>query len=433
MLTFFTDPYPDELLISALSRYHYYIGNYINDDTNFELFGNKNVNFSKFLIADLENLVKKLSSEYSVDELINKHTTKKYYSLFQDNDYSFNEYYIDNENKRYRESYDDIFLCLKKKLYYCPVCALEDINSYGEAYFHREHQLEGVIACRKHRVKLKVYNQKPVWKRVDDYNIFNRYKINFDKNDEMIESKFDEIFNIANLAYELINCKFNSIPNSKHLFKEYYRDILWQKGYINNKRIYNIDLLKKELDEFYKVSVIENMDKYVFIDRLLKYFTLIACDISLSIHPFWHLVIMNFLELNIEMIENNIMSYYSPFKSMLNGKTIGTCFNKYCNYFGQPAINSIYYSKNHHNDDLNNIKGIFKCRKCGFSYSVNSKDFNWRNNKVDIIDYGHLWMENLKILAFEYNFNVKRIANKMSCTSEIIKLQLNDINVHNDN
>jgi len=40
--------------------------------------------------------------------------------------------------------------CLK----YCPLCATEDISSYGETYWHRQHQLSEMLYCAKHRVRL---------------------------------------------------------------------------------------------------------------------------------------------------------------------------------------------------------------------------------------------------------------------------------------
>lgn len=36
------------------------------------------------------------------------------------------------------------------RLYYCPECAKEDINKYGVAYWHRKHQLYGLITCPTH-------------------------------------------------------------------------------------------------------------------------------------------------------------------------------------------------------------------------------------------------------------------------------------------
>lgn len=35
-------------------------------------------------------------------------------------------------------------------LRYCPMCAKEDREKYGETYWHRIHQIEGIQICRKH-------------------------------------------------------------------------------------------------------------------------------------------------------------------------------------------------------------------------------------------------------------------------------------------
>lgn len=41
----------------------------------------------------------------------------------------------------------------------CPRCMEEDITEYGEAYFHRAHQLEGVQCCYKHNIPLMEHNK----------------------------------------------------------------------------------------------------------------------------------------------------------------------------------------------------------------------------------------------------------------------------------
>ena len=43
---------------------------------------------------------------------------------------------------------------LTKIVKICPVCMHQDQAKYGEAYYHRSHQLPGVLYCAKHHVKL---------------------------------------------------------------------------------------------------------------------------------------------------------------------------------------------------------------------------------------------------------------------------------------
>ena len=37
---------------------------------------------------------------------------------------------------------------------YCPLCAKEDRETYGECYFHRSHIIRGITVCAKHKCKL---------------------------------------------------------------------------------------------------------------------------------------------------------------------------------------------------------------------------------------------------------------------------------------
>ena len=37
---------------------------------------------------------------------------------------------------------------------FCPLCLKEDLQEYGEAYWHRLHQTPGVLACPVHAIPL---------------------------------------------------------------------------------------------------------------------------------------------------------------------------------------------------------------------------------------------------------------------------------------
>ena len=82
MLSFFTDPYPDELLYSVFARYHFYSGNIDLKDTLTELFG-KNSAIPSFEIGShLRFLCNVLGGSYSPDRLIQEHTIFPFYAPF---------------------------------------------------------------------------------------------------------------------------------------------------------------------------------------------------------------------------------------------------------------------------------------------------------------------------------------------------------------
>ena len=61
MLSFFTDPYPDEILYSTIARYHFYSGNVDYKDTLEEVFGSRKTIPSIEFPSHLEHLTNQLS------------------------------------------------------------------------------------------------------------------------------------------------------------------------------------------------------------------------------------------------------------------------------------------------------------------------------------------------------------------------------------
>jgi hypothetical protein len=84
VFSFFTDPYEDEILYSAIARYHYYYGNNNFKDTLFEIFGSENVVPTIEFPSKLEYLSQQFHCKklYNSDYLILKHTLYPFYSPF---------------------------------------------------------------------------------------------------------------------------------------------------------------------------------------------------------------------------------------------------------------------------------------------------------------------------------------------------------------
>lgn len=82
MLPFFTNPYPDELLYSAVARYHFYSGNIDCKDTLEELFGSRSVISSVGIGSYFSFLATQLGDHYSVESLLANHTIYPYYAPF---------------------------------------------------------------------------------------------------------------------------------------------------------------------------------------------------------------------------------------------------------------------------------------------------------------------------------------------------------------
>ncbi len=156
MLNFFPTPLEGELWYSVLCRYHVRSGNQSSAATYKELFPetpNSNVS-SPFPNNAVYKVVSQLPSNWDCREIIKQHTLFPYYMRM---------YPVERKEKALEE------LCkgewqtkapasaIKKigwTLRYCPLCVKEDIEKYGEPYWHTVHQIPLATMCCKHHCKL---------------------------------------------------------------------------------------------------------------------------------------------------------------------------------------------------------------------------------------------------------------------------------------
>lgn len=160
MLPFFTNPYPDELLYSAIARYHFYSGNLDCKDTLEELFDNRSVIPSVEVGSHFSILTTRLGPHYSIDKLLSEYIIYPYYSSFLDK--GRQQDILKDVQELGQALYTRLgivagSICRKEELHYCAECAQQDITKYSEPYIHREHQLQGIDYCPHHELRLRKY------------------------------------------------------------------------------------------------------------------------------------------------------------------------------------------------------------------------------------------------------------------------------------
>ena len=158
MIAFFPEIYPDELLYSQLARYHAKSGYMIYRSAAEDLFNNPTVRPDIDFANRLSNdALKNITRTVSIESIIEKHTMFAYYGRFLNQD---------RRNTAFRAlvsmqgNYNNLLPMPKRKkdtdrfLRYCPLCANNDRLNFGEAYWHRIHQMQGVNICPVHHCKL---------------------------------------------------------------------------------------------------------------------------------------------------------------------------------------------------------------------------------------------------------------------------------------
>lgn len=155
MITYFPQVYPDELVYSWLARCYVKSGyptyTYFAED----FFVNKSaIPDVEFLNEYTTAALEVISKVKPIENVLMEHTMFPYYARFITREEREKAYknMLSNQASYYH------IPRFKKKcgsfIKYCPLCANEDRVSYGEAYFHRIHQIDGIEICQRHKCKL---------------------------------------------------------------------------------------------------------------------------------------------------------------------------------------------------------------------------------------------------------------------------------------
>ena len=158
MLSFFPSPYPDELWYSVLARYHTHSGALSWQATMAALFGDaRDTDVGSFFPnGSIHKILEQLPPGFlSAQEVALQHTLLPFLMRFQpaDRKAAILEAFLAGEDMRprYLRATRDI---KPRSLRYCPVCVREDTQTYGEPYWHREHQIGLMPLCPRHHCRL---------------------------------------------------------------------------------------------------------------------------------------------------------------------------------------------------------------------------------------------------------------------------------------
>ena len=157
MISYLPTIYPDELVYSWFCRYYVHAGFFSHKAALEELYCKKSDNPSKEFIGNLNiEAMEQIEKVYPLNELVLNHTMYPQYARF-----------IPLEQKKaalYRLVHDScdahqLFPVLPRNdgeryLRFCPLCVNEDRETYGEAYWHRKHQIRNMSICTKHKCRL---------------------------------------------------------------------------------------------------------------------------------------------------------------------------------------------------------------------------------------------------------------------------------------
>lgn len=158
MIAYFPTAYPDELLYSQLARYYTKSGYMAYTFAAEDLFASKTVRPDIVFINSYNPAaVQAITRNMPMEAVIEKHTMFPCYGRFLPRErrqkaFQFLVSMMGNYHNLLSipQSKNGEIRCLR----YCPACAANDREQYGEAYWHRIHQIIGLHVCPVHRCYL---------------------------------------------------------------------------------------------------------------------------------------------------------------------------------------------------------------------------------------------------------------------------------------
>ena len=301
MLGYFPTPYPDELLYSVVARYHIRSGNKSFLQTHQELFENTELQPDKIILPNnLNFLVSQLpvGSKLTVESLIKQNTLYPFFRSFLTpiEIYSFKNLLREKSSISISQLAKISDKERNSVLKLCPKCQQEDEQKYGEAYWHRQHQIPGILVCLKHQIALS-RSQVLLNNRQIHYCALSQLelKINQDTYPENLINK-----SLA-LAQEIDWLSHNYIDfRGMTWLRNRYKSLLIERGFItkysSSKFKYHEQQLTDAFLGFYGKEFLQAIQPAILnkLETYLEYY-LLSCDITQTIDRITHVLIIKFL------------------------------------------------------------------------------------------------------------------------------------------
>lgn len=157
MIAYLPEIYPDELVYSWFCRYYVHTGCLTHKSALNDILSTRHDNPSKEFLGHINAIMRnKIQDLFTIEQLIVNHTMFSQYARFIP---------LDEKKRAIHHLADDycdahhLFSILPRNesdqyLKYCPRCVVEDRRQYGEAYWHRVHQIRNMQICTRHNCRL---------------------------------------------------------------------------------------------------------------------------------------------------------------------------------------------------------------------------------------------------------------------------------------
>lgn len=423
MLAFFPSPYPDELLYSVIARYQLRLGSHNAKSLVAAVFDSSTASAVVDLPSRLNALHLNLpkGTLNTPAKLINDNTLFPYYRRFLSSRRasSIVDMMCDSHDNRIHTSIGISAGSIPQihRLRYCMECIEDDEKLYGEPYWHRSHQLFGVIRCHRHQnwliesvLSTPSSGSRRCFKALGEIYLLGGHSLESD-----LESQ--SWVDIALSSYWLLNTPSELVHEANTLRRRYLW-WLWKKQIVTNPFTLKIRQVSEQLLAYYGEDILRQLhchfgpsDDHNWVACLLR-------KQRKMIHPLHHILFMHFLGITPELFFQQKEQPYHPF-----GRGPWPCLNPTAPHYRERVISECECT---HLNERREPVGVFRC-DCGYSYGrVKHTEGNDDCYQSEwIVSFGPTWEGELFRLVHQTGLSLRETAKRLEVDVNTVKFQLN--------
>lgn len=404
MIGYFDGINEGELIYSSLSRCYGWFKEYGYRAFTREMFGRTTVSPTIEFQSNLSILSIQIGGLYSPVEMLEKSTLYSLYKpfLYRSEQEKLKEMMLLDGGLGIKGLVGFLAgsICKKDSLYYCPMCAKEDVEAGINPYFRVVHQMQGVTACSEHGVMLKRYPiKRSDMSRIEYLKSPDTFLEEYgcEKSSELdviISQYFKEIYEGSLEGFD-----------TEMLF-DIYRKRLKELGHLKLKGDLRVLKFEKDFRLFYGDDVLKRYESEI-ISKDHSWHRVLVRDKKIKLHPLRHVLMIHFLFGSINGLIN--------FSEKVNDVKCFPCLNRVSAHYGERLINDVTVTY----DYKSRIPvGNFKCPECGFHYSRKMQDDEHIVGRVK--GYGPVWMKALELVSLRNDLSLREKARRMHCDPKTI-------------
>lgn len=418
MLAYFPTPYPDELLFSVLSRLADTMDYPRHADLSRAIYGRSKLKIPLDFPICLEALIAALPPGHSltVDQLIDEHTLLPFHQPFL----------AAKRAKKLREvmagdngagiyNYAGTLagpVPTPKYLRFCYDCVRQDREDYGQCYWHRVHQLPGVLVCPRHGRWLQD-SQVPFYHRPAQYFYLSAERALAQVQPPSTDLRPDLHPALGRIAQDAAWLLAHPAPEitPASLSTRFHR-VLAEKGLATyNDRVHTLKFVQA-FKSHYASELLTLLDCPVNYNNTMAWPMGVLKAVGKNAkHPLHYLLVIHFLGYTVETF------FALPTEPAYFGAGPWPCLNPTCQSYRQAVIETcqIDYANSR-------LRGTFTCA-CGFVYRRIGPDVRAADRfRIDrVVAYGPVWEARFQQLRDDPSISLTEIARQLNVSRKKVR------------